>query len=89
MKRLTAVLALVTVIGIMAATSAPASAAPLTTTTPSVVSLLERVLAIFGIGAPAVPTMGQAPKTGGSAPVTPSPEEAIWGGHGCKLAGTC
>jgi hypothetical protein len=89
MKRLTAVLALVTVIGIMAATSAPASAAPLNTTTPSVVSLLERVLAIFGIGAPAVPTMGQAPKTGGTAPVTPSPDTATWGGQGCRMLGTC
>jgi hypothetical protein len=91
MKRLTAVLALVTVIGLMIATSAPASAAPRTTTNPSVVSLLERVLGLFGIGAPAVPTMGQAPKTGGTAPApTVSPDEVIWGGgRGCKLAGTC
>lgn len=90
MKRLTAVLALVTVIGLMAATSAPASAAPRTPTTmPSVVSLLDRVLQILGMGAPPTPVMGIAPKTG-IAPVTPSPNEVIWGGgRGCKLAGTC
>jgi hypothetical protein len=91
MKRLTAVLALVTVIGLMAATSAPASAAPSITTAPrtaSVVSLLDRVLAILGLGAPATPTMGVAPKTG-TAPVTPSPNSAIWGGQGCRLLGTC
>jgi hypothetical protein len=88
MKRLTAVLALVTVIGLMIATSAPASAASRTTTTPSVASLLDRVLALFGLGAPFVP-MGQTPKTGGSAPVTPSPDTATWGGQGCRLLGTC
>ena len=91
MKRLTAVLALVTVIGLMAATSAPASAAPRVTTTtmPSVATILDRVLQILGLGAPPTPVMGVAPKTGGTAPVTVSPDSAIWGGQGCKLIGTC
>lgn len=87
MKRLTAVLALVTVIGLTISTSAPASAAP-RTTMPSAISLLDRVLALFGLGAPAGPTMGTAPKPG-SAPVTPSPDTATWGGSGCKFLGTC
>jgi hypothetical protein len=90
MKRLTAALALVTVIGLMMATAAPASAASRTTTAPSVVSILDRVLQILGLGAPATPAMGVAPKAGGTAPVTPSPNEVIWGGgKGCALRGTC
>ena len=86
MKRLTAVLALVTVMGLMIATSAPASAAPRTTTSPSVTSVLDRILALIGMGAPATPATGHGPKTGGSAPVTVSPEGAIWG---CRGYGIC
>jgi hypothetical protein len=79
------------VIGLMAATSAPASAAPsITTATPSsVVSILDRVLQMLGLGAPATPTVHQRPTTGGTAPVTPSPDTATWGGQGCRLLGTC
>jgi hypothetical protein len=87
MKKMTAVMAVVMVLGVALMTATPASAA-----TPQISAqthaapaaafgLLERVMQLLGIR----PTT--TPVSSPTAPATPTTDTAIWGG--CRFLGTC
>jgi len=92
MKKMTAVMALVMVLGVAVMTATPASAATpqFSSQRPAaaVMGLLERVMQLLGLA----PSPITATSTTGNAQTsrTVSSDEAIWGGPGrCQIPGTC
>ena len=87
MKKMSAVMALVVVLGTMAITATPASAATPQFSSPTHVAappaaamgLLERVMQLLGIRT-------ATPVVSPTSPSTPTTDGAIWG---CSLRGTC
>jgi hypothetical protein len=91
MKKMTAVMALVMVLGVAVMTATPASAATPQFSSPrpaaAAIGLLERVMQLLGLRTSPTPTSTTGVTQGTQ---TVSTDEAIWGGPGrCQIPGTC
>ena len=93
MKKMTAVMAVVMVLGVALMTATPASAAPTqisnsrpTEAPAALIGLLERMMQLFGFK----PTISSTPAPSAPAGHTPTTDEVIWGGSGrCVIPGAC